>query len=222
MELVNFIDELTGERVGSPDRGDILSDLAARETAGELTRGEVIGLGWSIIIAGSDTAANLLAGGTELLIRDRTLGQRLAADPDKTDDFMEEFLRLFSPQQWVARRLNEDVTLHGVTMPEGSIVHIVLGSANRDPRKFDNPDVFDLDRPNIDEHMAFGGGRHFCPGAAIGREFSGLAFRSLYPHLHRISLDPAQPAQLRTGPGNYGFENMGLVISEPETATAGV
>lgn len=222
MELVTFIDQLAAERAGSPDRGDILSDLARRESAGEVDRDEVVGLGWSIIIAGSDTAANLLAGGTELLIRDQALAARLAAGPERTDDFMEEFLRLYSPQQWVARRVNEDVTLHGVTMPEGSIVHIVLGSANRDPRKFANPDVFDMDRPNIDDHMAFGGGRHFCPGAALGREFSGVAFRSLYPHVSRFSLDPAQPPRLRTGPGNYGIEHMDIRIGQPEPAIAGV
>jgi cytochrome P450 len=222
MGLVNFIDQLAGERVGCPHRGDIMSDLAVREEAGEVTRDEVVGLGWSLIVAGSETTMNLLGGGMEMLLRDQALAERLTADPDKTDDFMEEYLRLFSPQQWVIRRINEDVELHGVLMPADSIVHVLLGSANRDPRKFANPDVFDLDRENTDDNVAFGGGRHFCPGSALGRQFAGLAFRSLYPHLHRLALDPARPPRLRTGPGNYGIEHMGVLISQPEAATAGV
>ncbi len=216
MALVDFIDTLAGERVGCPHRGDILSDLVAREAAGEVNHDEMVGLGWSYVAAGQETTMNLIGGGMEMLLRDRTLAQRLTADPGRTDDFMDEYLRLYSPTQWVLRRAKQDVRLHGVVIPEGSLVHVLLGSANRDPRMFPDPDVFDLDRPNKDEHMAFGAGPHFCPGAVLGRLFAGLAFRSLYPHLHRLSLDPARPPRLRTRPGTYGIEHMGVLVSRLE------
>jgi cytochrome P450 len=61
--------------------------------------------------------------------------------------------------------------------------------------------------------MAFGGGPHFCPGSAIGRLFVGRAFRTLYPHLDRLSLDPADPPRLRTRQGSYGIAHMPVLIN---------
>jgi cytochrome P450 len=221
MGLVDFIDGLAGERASCPHRGDILSDLVACEEAGEMSHDEMVGLGWSYIAAGQETTMNLLGGGMQLLLSDPSLAARVTSDPDRTDDLIDEYLRLYSPSQWVFRRVREDVELHGVVIPAGALVHVLLGSANRDPRRFHDPDVFDLDRPNRDEHMSFGGGPHFCPGAILARLFAGLAFRSLYPHLHRLSLDPARPPRLRTRPGTYGIEDMGLLISREALTPAG-
>ncbi len=220
MALVDFIDVLATERVGCPHRGDILSDLVSREAAGEVSHDEVVGLGWNYIAAGQDTTMNLIGGGMHMLLTDPLLAERLTAEPENTDDFMEEYLRLHSPTQFVLRRVNEDVELHGVVMPAGSFVHLLVGSANRDPRMFPDPDVFDLDRPNSGEHLAFGAGAHFCPGTALGRLIAGLAFRALYPHLSRLSLDPERPPRLRTRPGAYGIEHMGLLVSHDTPALA--
>ena len=217
MALVDYIDVLAAERVGGPHRGDILSDLVAREEGEEITHDELVGLGWSYIAAGQETTMNLLGGGMQILLSDPAMAKRLAAEPERTDDFMEEYLRLYSPTQWVLRRTKEDVEMHGVVMPAGSLVHVLLGSANRDPRKFPDPDIFDLERQNKDDHMAFGAGPHFCPGAVLGKMFAGHAFRALYPHLHRFSIDPAAAPRLRTRPGTYGIEHMGVLV-EPATA----
>ncbi len=221
MALVDFIDQLARQRAGCPARGDILGDLVAREAAGELSHDEMVGLAWSYVAAGQETTMNLLSGGMRILLDDPPLAARLTSDPDRTDDFMEEYLRLYSPTQWVLRRACQDVELHGTVIPAGALVHLLLGAANRDPRKFADPDVFDLDRPDKDEHMAFGGGPHFCPGAVVGKLFAGLAFRSLYPHLPRFSLDPARPPRLRTRPGTYGIESMGVLIRQAQTTTTG-
>jgi cytochrome P450 len=217
MALVDYIDVLARDRVDGPRRGDILADLVAREEGGDISHDELVGLGWSYIAAGQETTMNLLGGGTQILLSDPAMAGRLSAEPDRTDDFMEEYLRLYSPTQWVLRRTEEDVEMHGVVMPAGALVHVLLGSANRDPRKFQDPDVFDLDRPNKDDHMAFGAGAHFCPGAVLGRMFAGHAFRALYPHLSRLSIDPAAPPRLRTRPGTYGIEHMGVLV-EPAIA----
>lgn len=213
MGLVNFIDELSTQRVGCPHAGDILGDLVAREQAGEIDHDEVVGLGWSYIAAGQETTMNLLGGGVEMLLRDRALLELLTAEPALTEDFMEEYLRCYSPTQWALRRTLAPVELHGVTIPAGALVHIVLGAANRDPRKFTDPEIFDLRRENNDEHLAFGGGPHFCPGAVVAKLFSGMAFRSLYPHLGRFAFDPDSPPRLRSRPGtSYGIDRMGLII----------
>jgi cytochrome P450 len=216
IEFGNYIELLANQRAGCPHRGDILDDLVGRKDAGDLSRDEMVGLGWSFVAAGHETTMNLLGGGVEMMLRDRAFGARMAAEPHRTEDFMEEYLRLFSPTQWVLRRTREDVVLHDVTIPAGALVHVVLGSANRDPRKFPDPDGFDLDRENKEDHMAFGGGPHFCPGSAIGRLFVGKAFRALYPHLDRLSLDPDDPPRLRTRQGSYGIAHMGICISHAQ------
>jgi cytochrome P450 len=214
LALVNYMDEEFTGRVGCPHRGDIISDLVDREAAGELSHDEAVSLGWSYLSAGKETTQYLLGGGLHMLLTDPLLAERLVAEPERTEDFIEEHLRLYSPTQFVLRRVKEDIELHGVVMPAGSIVHILVGSANRDPQKFSDPDVFDLDRPNAAEHLAFGGGSHYCPGASLARMVVGLAFRALYPHLNRLSLDPERPPQMRLKPGAFGIEQMNILVSQ--------
>ena len=222
LALVNFIDEQATGRVGCPHRGDLLSDLVSREAAGELSHDEVVAMGWSFLSAGKDTTMYLLGGGMQMLLADPLLADRLIAEPERTDNFIEEYLRFNSPTQLVLRRLKEDIELHGVVMPAGSLVDVLVGAANRDPRKFPDPDVFDLDRPNAADHLAFGAGSHFCPGTAVARMLAGLAFRALYPHLHRLSLDPERPPQMRVKPGAFGIDHMDVLVSQdtPALATA--
>jgi cytochrome P450 len=212
LQFGNYIESLANQREGCPHRGDVLDDLVARKGAGELTRDELVGLGWSFVAAGHETTMNLLGGGVEMMLRDRDFGHFMVTHPDRTEDFMEEYLRLYSPSQWVLRRTRQEIELHDVVIPAGALLHVLLGAANRDPRKFPDPEKFDLDRENKEEHMAFGGGPHFCPGSSIGRLFVAKAFRALYPHLDRLSLDPADPPRLRTRQGSYGIAHMPVLI----------
>jgi cytochrome P450 len=222
LALVNFIDEQAIGRVGCPHQGDLLSDLVSREASGELTHDEVVAMGWSFLAAGKDTTMYLLGGGMRMLLADPQMAERLIAEPEKTENFIEECLRFSSPTQLVLRRLKEDIELHGVVMRAGSLVDVLVGAGNRDPRKFPDPDVFDIDRANASDHLAFGGGPHFCPGIAMARMLAGLAFRALYPHLHRLSLDPQRPPRMRVKPGAFGIDYMGILVSQdtPALATA--
>lgn len=120
---------------------------------------------------------------------------------------------MYSPIQWTLRRTTREITRHDVRIPKDALVHMVIGSANRDPRKFSDPDIFDLDRPDKKEHLGFGAGTHFCPGAALARLLTDLAFRTCYTRLHRLSIDPQDPPQLRTRQGAYGFARMTVLVS---------
>jgi cytochrome P450 len=212
IEFGDYMERLAARRRGGPGRGDILGELVAQQEAGELTRHELTTMAWSFVAAGHETTMNLLSGGFHLLLTDPSLARRLTAAQDRTPDFAEEYLRLFSPIQWLLRRANADVVLHGATIPAGGLVHVLVGSANRDPRRFPAPDAFDLDRENKGEHLGFGAGPHFCPGAALSRLLVDLAFRSLYPHLDRFSLDPDDPPALRTRQGSYGIARMNVLV----------
>ncbi|NYI04015.1 cytochrome P450 [Allostreptomyces psammosilenae] len=213
VEFGNYMGELAQARRGKPNQEDILGELVAQNEAGDMTRDEMVTMAWSFVAAGHETTMNLLGGGIHMLLTDDALAKRLTAEPERTKDFIEEYLRIYSPTQWLLRRTNEDIELHGVQIPKGALLHVVLGSANRDPRKFDNPDVFDIDRKGLGEHLGFGAGPHFCPGAALSRLLAETAFRSFYPILDKLSIDPNDPPRLRTTQGSYGIARMGIIVN---------
>ena len=92
----------------------------------------------------------------------------LARDPSLIPSAVEEILRFEPPSPVNARWATRDVTLHGETIPAGSRVILITGSAGRDERKYENPDTFDI-RRRLDLHVTLGRGIHFCLGAALAR-----------------------------------------------------
>ncbi len=125
-------------------------------------------------------AANLFAGGQETTVRLLSFALRLIAeqpdiaealrkDRDRIPNFIEETLRYESPLRAQFRMARTRITVGGVDIPAGSTVMLLPGAANRDPRTFPNPDVFDMDRPNARLHIAFGHGIHHCAGAHLAR-----------------------------------------------------
>jgi cytochrome P450 len=213
MEFGNYMSTLAHDRETGPRREDILGSLVEQREAGEMTEDELVTMAWSFVAAGHETTMNLLGGGIHMLLTNPELAAQLRAEPERTVNFIDEYLRLYSPTQWLLRRAKVELELHGTTIPAGALIHVVLGSANRDPRKFPFPDVFDLDRPGKEDHLAFGAGPHFCPGAALSRLLAQTTFRSFYPILDRFQLDPDNPPQLRTRQGSYGIARMGLLMN---------
>ena len=125
-------------------------------------------------------AANLFAGGQETTVRLlsfalRMLGERsdlqeqVRDDRDRIPNFIEETLRLESPLRTQFRMARVRTTLGGVEIPAGGTVMLVPGACNRDPRIFEDPSAFDIDRPNARQHIAFGFGIHTCAGAPLAR-----------------------------------------------------
>ena len=106
---------------------------------------------------------------------------RLRADPTLIPNAIDEALRLESPIQSFSRSTTEDTEVAGVTVPAGSRVLVLFGAANRDPNAFDQPDAFDVSRPNASEHLALGHGRHVCPGGHLAK----MEIRALLSELVR-------------------------------------
>jgi cytochrome P450 len=103
------------------------------------------------------------------LARDAELQARLRADPSLIPAAIEEFLRLYTPYRGFARTAVEDVEMGGRTIPAGEAIALVYASAHRDDAVFPNGSTFELGRPNIADHLAFGRGPHNCPGIHLGR-----------------------------------------------------
>ncbi len=123
----------------------------------------------NLFAAGQETTVRLLSSALMLIAERPELQEALRAGPELLPNFIEECLRLESPVKGDFRLAKVRVELGGVEIPAGSDVMVLNGAANRDPRKFESPSEFQLDRPNGRQHVAFGRGVHTCPGAPLAR-----------------------------------------------------
>jgi len=187
-EFRAFLEPVIRDRRRHP-RADLMSILASPSDDGdELTDDEVVSTCIVLLFAGHETTANLLGNGLLALLRHPDQLALLRARTELTASAVEELLRFDSPVQRNRRLATVDVTLHGETIRAGDAVMVFMGSANRDPSVFRDPDVLDLDRsPN--HHLAFGHGIHFCVGAALSRLEAPIAFRALLDRYPRLQLD---------------------------------
>jgi cytochrome P450 len=144
-------------------------------------------------VGGSETSTNALSYGVKLLIENPDAWDRLKSDPDKyLRTFCEEVLRLEGPVQGLFRRAAKDIELHGVQIPEGSMINIRYAAANRDEREFENPEKLDLDRKKPGRHLAFGSGVHHCLGAPLARRELYWGFKALVERIDEMWFAPGK------------------------------
>ena len=173
---------------------DLISQLvqARDEATGEtLTERELMGIVTVAIAGGVDTTRNGIAFACHALASNPTLFERLKNSPDQEKDlsrFCEETLRFYSPVPNLPRVATQDTELGGKQIPKGSMVFLAWASGNRDPQRFANPDVFDIDRPGSMQHLAFGVGVHICLGAMLARQEIKCAMRELVNSIDAIEL----------------------------------
>ncbi|GAA4624501.1 cytochrome P450 [Actinoallomurus vinaceus] len=174
--LVGYYAELTRERARGR-RDDLLSGLLdAAEGDDRLTLEEIVGV--AILLVGAGIETSMLTLGNAWYAAWRHPDQRARAFDGRVADWIEETLRYDPPPQALARTTTAEVELHGTTLPAQSRVLLLIGSANRDPRVFPDPDRFDLDR-DTGSSLAFGSGRHHCLGANLGRLETRIALEEI-------------------------------------------
>lgn len=184
-----FLAEIA-ERKKQP-REDLLSDIANAEIDGEaLTDDEQLGMLQQFLVAGNETTTTLIANMIRHLAEDPALQARVRNDPAEVEVLVEEMLRLEAPVGGLFRQAKVDVEIGGTTVRAGEHLWIVFASANRDGCKFDQPDRVDLDRTNVKEHLAFGNGEHFCPGAGLARTEARIAITRLLAEFEDLTLAP--------------------------------
>ena len=138
-------------------------------------------------VGGSETTTNAISAGVKLLIENPNVWEQLKSDPDRyLRNFIEEVLRLESPVQSLMRATAKDVTLGDVTIPAGSLINVRFAAANRDERRFENPDAINLERKNPGGHMAFGSGKHHCLGAPLARRELFWSFTALVDRIDEM------------------------------------
>jgi pimeloyl-[acyl-carrier protein] synthase len=183
--LETFFKNLFEERRREP-KDDMISDLLCMEVDGDkLTEDELVGTCVMLMVAGHETSVHLIGNGLYTLLAHPEQWKMLRENPSLAASAVEEILRYEAPIQMTFRFASEDFEFRGVPLPKAAQVAVCLGAANRDPKVFPNPDVFDITRtPN--RHLSFGSGPHFCLGAALARIEGELALQALVRHLDDI------------------------------------
>lgn len=153
---------------------------------------EVVRPATFLFAAGQETVTKLLSSAVQVLGDDPELQERLRSDRSLIGTFIEEALRMQSPTKVDFRLARKTTTLGGVHIPAGTVLMLCLGAANRDPRKFDNPNEFRPDRKNVREHIAFGRGIHTCAGAPLARVEGQITINRLLDRTRKFRISEAK------------------------------
>ncbi|WP_049571724.1 cytochrome P450 [Nocardiopsis sp. SBT366] len=177
-ELDQLFARLMADRRAEP-REDVVSTLVRQTDDGELTAAELTAMCRLLLVAGFETTVNLIGNGVMALLRHREQWERLVADPALATGAVEEVLRFDSPVQLTGRWSRTDTEVQGIPVGAGEQIMCLIGSANRDPGHFTDPDRFGITRADAAEHLSFSGGAHYCLGAPLARLEGEIALRAL-------------------------------------------
>ncbi|MFD1858355.1 cytochrome P450 [Aeromicrobium camelliae] len=170
--ITDYFEKALEERRANP--GDPATDmvtrlLEARIDDEPLTQDQILTILLTLMLAGLDTTRSALGYVYTHLATHQDHRRELVEDPDLIGKAVEEFLRLYPLVFQAGREVQEDQEFEGLELKKGDVVWLGIGQANRDPRKFEDPDEFIIDRPGANQHLAFGGGPHRCLGMHLAR-----------------------------------------------------
>jgi cytochrome P450 len=182
-------------------RPDVLTGLATATFPDGSTPEviDVVRVAANLFAAGQETTVRLLSSAVLLMAEDPALQARLRSEPERIPNFIEETLRMESPVKGDFRLSRVPTTVGSVDLPAGTTVMLVNAAANRDPRHFDDPATFDIERANARQHLAFGRGVHACPGAPLARAEARVSIQRLLDRTSDIRISEREhgPADAR-------------------------
>lgn len=179
-----FLREIAEERARNPKEDMISAMLQARDNNGNaVDPGAAVRHALSLIAAGHDTTANLIANLVLLLSRNPDQLAAMKEDPSLIPNTVEEGLRRRGPVATLFRITTTDVEIRGQSIPKGSIICLLVPGGNLDPDVFPEPRKFDIKRANANRHFGFGRGRHACVGQPLARIEAPVALRKLYARM---------------------------------------
>lgn len=186
-EMFAYGEKVMADRRANP-RDDLLTVIANSTLGGDKLPQEYLDGSWLLIIfAGNDTTRNSLSGTLRLLTEFPEQTQMLLEDPSLIPKMNQEALRMISPVMHMRRTAVQDTELAGQKIAKDEKVVLWFGAANRDPDMFENPDVFDILRPNANKHFAFGHGPHKCLGSRIALLQLRLAYEKILDRFPNIT-----------------------------------
>ncbi len=210
LELFSFMAEVVEQRSAEPGT-DLISRLvvgAADDREDPLTLPEITMIAILLLIAGNETTTNLMGNAFNAFANHPDQQELVWNDSSLVPGAVEEVLRWEGSVQAMLRGTSAPFTLGDVEIPAGAVIMTCFGGGNRDPRKFDDPDRFDVRRGSSD-HLTFGHGIHFCLGASLARNEASLAIKALIDA--GIEIKPSPDAKRIKGLLLRGFESFPLV-----------
>jgi len=209
LDLFSYATQLIERRRHDPS-DDLISELLSARVG--ITEEWIVGFVFTMVTGGNDTTTGLLGGAAELLTEHPSERNRLLDEPSQIRPSVDEFVRLTSPVQNLARTTTRPVDVGDVTIPSGAKVLLVYGAANRDEREFGSS-AGDLDvHRQISRTLSFGYGPHHCLGAAVARLQAGIALERLLDRFPRFAVDSRAG---RFAPGHYvrRYESLPFIAS---------
>ncbi|WP_425394525.1 cytochrome P450 [Aldersonia kunmingensis] len=172
-------------------RDDVLTGVASAKFPDGSTPEviDAVRVAANLFAAGQETTVRLLSAAVMILAEDQELQTRLRQDRSLIANFIEESLRFESPVRGDFRLSKTPVNVGGVDLPAGTTLMLVNAAINRDPRQFEHPDEFDIERGNARTHVAFGRGVHTCPGAPLARTEARVSLERLFDRTSRFWID---------------------------------
>lgn len=179
---------------------DMVSRLVEARIDGEpLTEDEILTICMTLMLAGLDTTRSALGYIFAHLAGHDDDRRRITAEPEIVPAAVEEFLRLYPLVFQAGREVQEPGEFHGLDLAEGDIVWLGIGSANRDPRKYPEPDKFIIGRPGANQHLAFGAGPHRCLGMHLARLELAVVLREWHAEIPDYRIVPGTTLTERGG-----------------------
>jgi cytochrome P450 len=199
-----FIERIEERRLERRD--DMLSDLVYARLDGErpLDNLEIVSILLQFLVAGNETTTNLLGAWLQFALQSPAELAKVRADRALLPNSIEEAVRLETPVSGMWRVTTRDVTLGDQDIPKGAMVMLRYSAANRDEAVFEDGEAFKADRPNVRDHLGFGMGVHYCPGAALAREEARIGLGMILDRLPNLRLAEGndfahQPSMLLRG-----------------------
>ncbi|MBQ0980220.1 MULTISPECIES: cytochrome P450 [Micromonospora] len=218
-ELRDYFVELIVARRRAPADDLTTALVQVHDADGDrLTGDELLANLVVLLVAGFETTTNLLGNGLVVLLDHPAAAAGLRADPALAPAYVEELLRYDSPVQLTTRTSTAPVRCGGLDLPSGSTTLLLLGAANRDPRRFPDPQRFDPTRDQA-HPLSFGAGPHYCLGAGLARLEAQLAFPMLLRRLPELAL--AEQPRHRTRLTLRGYESLLVTLGTPAVADRG-
>ncbi len=198
---------------------DLMSQIIrASDDGPQLSHKELLATAGLVLAAGFETTVNLLGNGIRLLLETPEHLATLAERPELWPTTVEEILRLDSPVQLSARMAGKDTEIAGTVVRRGEGIILYLAGANRDPKVFDDPHRFDIERENAGKHLSFSGGRHFCLGAALARAEGEVGLRTFFERFPGAQL--AGGASRRDTRVLRGWSSLPISLGKARTAVS--
>jgi cytochrome P450 len=210
-EFMGYLTGIITARRQAPQDDMITAFTQAEAEGTTLSDAEIRALAFILLIAGHETTTGLIGNMLGILADRPELYERARADRSLVEPIIEETLRFESPVQRFPRVTTREVEVSGVRIPADHLVDVFHGAANRDPAVFEDPDTFQLHRPNKD-HVGFGHGIHFCLGAPLARLEARITLNMILDRFATVKRGEEPAERQRMAPVSLSYKRLPLVL----------